>query len=61
MFEFFMIKNRHAGIVLFSCIKIMIKSIFKRLVYTPLDLSPRFTRKVNLSNTNLFLNRKNPA
>ena len=31
------------------------KSIFKRLVYTPPDLSPRFTCKVNLSNT------KNPA
>ena len=31
------------------------KSIFKRLVYTPPDLSPRFTCKVNLSNT------KNPV
>ena len=31
------------------------KSMFKRLVYTPPDLSPRFTCKVNLSNT------KNPA
>ena len=31
------------------------KSIFKRLTYTPPNLSPRFTCKVNLSNT------KNPA
>ena len=31
------------------------KSMFKRLVYTPPDLSPRFTCKVNLSKT------KNPA
>ena len=31
------------------------KRIFKRLVYTPPDLSPRFTCKVNLSNI------KNPA
>ena len=31
------------------------KNMFKRLVYTPPDLSPRFTCKVNLSNT------KNPA
>ena len=31
------------------------KSMFKRLVYTPPDLSPRLTCKVNLSNT------KNPA
>ena len=31
------------------------KSMFKRLVYTPPDLSRRFTCKVNLSNT------KNPA
>ena len=30
------------------CIKTLIKSIFKRLVYTPPDLSPRFTCKVNL-------------
>ena len=29
----------------------MKKSIFKRLVYTPSDLSARFTCKVNLSNT----------
>ena len=35
--------------------------IFKRLVYTPPDLSPRFTCKVNLSNTNLFRNTKRPA
>ena len=27
------------------------KRIFKRLVYTPPDLSPRFTYKVNLSYT----------
>ena len=33
----------------------MRKSMFKRLVYTPPDLSPRFTCKVNLSNT------KNPV
>ena len=33
----------------------MRKSIFKGLVYTPPDLSPRFTCKVNLTNT------KNPA
>ena len=30
---------------------VMRKSMFKRLVYTPPDLSPRFTCKVNLSNT----------
>ena len=30
------------------------KYIFERLVYTPPDLSLRFTCKVNLSNTNLF-------
>ena len=33
----------------------MRKSMFKRLVYTPPDSSPRFTSKLNLSNT------KNPA
>ena len=33
----------------------MKKSMFKRLVYTPPDSSPRFTSKLNLSNT------KNPA
>ena len=41
-------------IVLFTS-DVMKKSIFKRLVYTPPDLSTRFTCKVNLSNT------KNPA
>ena len=30
---------------------VMRKSMFKRLVYTPPDSSPRFTCKVNLSNT----------
>ena len=30
---------------------VMKKRIFKRLVYTPPDLSPRFTCKVNLSYT----------
>ena len=40
-----MIKNRHTGIALFSsdrmvCIETLIKGIFKRLVYTPPDLSP---------------------
>ena len=34
------------------------KYIFGRLVYTPPDLSPRFTCKVNLSNTNLFSKHK---
>ena len=34
---------------------VMRKSMFKRLVYTPPDSSPRFTCKVNLLNT------KNPA
>ena len=34
---------------------VMRKSMFKRLVYTPSDSSPRFTSKLNLSNT------KNPA
>ena len=29
----------------------MRKNMFKRLVYTPQDSSPRFTCKVNLSNT----------
>ena len=50
-----MIKNRHTGIALFSSDlrvnyvqKTLIKSIFKRLFYTPPDLSPRFTCKVNL-------------
>ena len=33
----------------------MRKSMFKRLVYTPPDSLPRFTSKLNLSNT------KNPA
>ena len=55
-----MIKNKHTGITLFSSDR-MIKDIFKILVYTPPDLSPRFTCKVNLSNTNLFRNTKRPA
>ena len=38
-----------------STVYVMRKSMFKRLVYTPPDSSPRFTCKVNLSNT------KNPA
>ena len=41
-------------IVLFTW-DVMRKSMFKRLVYTPPDSSPRFTSKLNLSNT------KNPA
>ena len=44
-----MIKKQHL-IVLFTS-DVMKKSMFKRLVYTPPDLSPRFTCKVNLSNT----------
>ena len=39
-------------IVLFSS-DVMKKSMFKRLVYTPPNLSPRFTCKVNLSNTKI--------
>ena len=35
--------------------EVMRKSMFKRLVYTPADSSPRFTIKLNFSNT------KNPA
>ena len=42
-----MIKNRHTGIVLFSS-DLMYKNTDKILVYTPPDLSPRFTCKVNL-------------
>ena len=51
--EVCMIKTR-ALIVLFTR-DVMRKSMFKRLVYTPPDSSPRFTSKLNLSNT------KNPA
>ena len=47
-------KKKQRLIVLFTS-DVMKKSMFKRLVYTPPDLSPRFTCKVNLSNT------KNPA
>ena len=49
-----MIKENNASIVLFSS-DVTYKSIFKRLVYTPPDLTPRFTCKVNMSNA------KNPA
>ena len=42
-------------IVLLTCWDVMRKSMFKGLVYMPPDSSPRFTCKVNLSNT------KNPA
>ena len=41
---------KRASLVLFTW-DVMRKSMFKRLVYTPPDLSPRFTSKVNLSNT----------
>ena len=55
--------HRHSTVFLrsYTCIKTLIKGIFKRLVYTPPDLSPRFTCKVNLQNTNLFRNTKRPA
>ena len=46
-----MIKNRHTGIALFSSDRMYKNTaigIFKILVYTPPDLSPRFTCKVNL-------------
>ena len=43
------------------CVKTLIKGIFKILVYTPSDLPPRFSYKVNLYNTNLFRNTKRPA
>ena len=49
-----MIKKQRL-IVLFTSDVMKKKSIFKRLVYTPTDLPPRFTCKVNLSNA------KNPG
>ena len=41
---------KRASLVLFTW-DVMRKSMFKRLVYKPPDSSPRFTCKVNLSNT----------
>ena len=43
------------GLIVLFTWDVMRKSMFKRLVYTPPDSSPRFTSKLNLSNT------KNPA
>ena len=43
------------GLIVLFTGDVLRKSMFKRLVYTPPDLSPRFTSKLNLSNT------KNPA
>ena len=48
-----MIKKQRL-IVLFTS-DVMKKRMFKRLVYTPPDLSPRFTCKVNLSNTKILV------
>ena len=50
-----MIKKKKQRLIVLFTSDVMKKSMFKRLVYTPPDLSPRFTCKVNLSNT------KNPA
>ena len=47
LFEVCMIKNRHTGIALFSSDR-MYKNTDKRYIYTPPDLSLRFTCKVNL-------------
>ena len=43
------------GLIVLFTGDVLRKSMFKRLVYTPPDSSPRFTSKLNLSNT------KNPA
>ena len=46
-----MIKKRASEYCLPESSDVMRKSMFKRLVYTPPDSSPRFTSKLNLSNT----------
>ena len=43
------------GLIVLFTLDVMRKSMFKRLVYTPPDSSPRFTGNLNLPNT------KNPA
>ena len=43
------------GLIVLFTWDVMRKNMFERQVYPPPDLSPRFTCKVNLSNT------KNPA
>ena len=43
------------GLIVLFTGDVLRKSVFKRLIYTPPDSSPRFTCKLNLSNT------KNPA
>ena len=47
--------DKKKGLIVLFTWDVMRKSMFKRLVYTPPDSSPRFTSKLNLSNT------KNPA
>ena len=47
--------DKNKGLIVLFTWDVMRKSMFKRLVYTPPDSSPRFTSNLNLSNT------KNPA
>ena len=45
--------DKKEGLIVLFTWDVMRKSIFKRLVYTPPDSSPRFTCKVNVSNTKI--------